>query len=207
VDGVTEAGRSTATTTDGQSILVSDAAFAFRAATADELAAQAAKSTASNDEWQNKPYDLSDEELAAIGLTAEGVAAAAIQIGTQAHESSVYALSQGQSLDLSRVISDMSVGGATPTALAQIDMAMDSSANVLSLSLSDVLGLPTTNGLHQLMLTGAANDKLVLTEGEWTDTGAVVEQGGHSYAVYTGTNDSSAQLLIDQQMLHSQQNN
>jgi hypothetical protein len=48
---------------------VADAAFAFRDATADELAAQAAKSTASNDEWQNKPYELSDEELAALGLT------------------------------------------------------------------------------------------------------------------------------------------
>jgi hypothetical protein len=203
VDGVTEAGRSTATTTDGQSILVADAAFAFRDATADDLAAQAAKSTSSSYEWQNKPYDLSDEELAAIGLTAEGVAVAAIQIGARTHESSVYALSQGQSLDLSRLISDMSAGGETPTAFVQIDMGTDSSANVLSLGLIDVLSLPATNGLHQLMLTGAANDKLVLTEGEWTDTGTLVEQGGQSYAVYTGTNDSTAQLSIDQQMLQT----
>ena len=56
------------------------------------------------------------------------------------------------------------------------------------------------------MRTGVANDKLVLTEGEWTDTGAVVDQGGQSYALYTGTNDSSAQLLIDQQMLQLQHN-
>jgi hypothetical protein len=35
--GVTEAGRTMATTTDGQSLLVADAAFAFRTATADEL--------------------------------------------------------------------------------------------------------------------------------------------------------------------------
>jgi hypothetical protein len=231
-DGVTEAGRSTATTIDGQSILVSDAAFAFREATADELAVQAVKSStlseatalgdvaeaAPSDEWQNKPYDLSDAELAAIGLTAEGVAqaqaeaapedmAAAIQIGTQAHESSVYLLSQGLSLDLNQVINDMSAGGAMPTSLAQIDMATDSSANVFTLNLADVLSLPATNGLHQLMLTGDANDKLVLTEGEWIDTGAVLEQGGQSYAVYSGNSDSTAQLLIDQQMLQSQQNN
>jgi hypothetical protein len=56
------------------------------------------------------------------------------------------------------------------------------------------------------MRTGAANDKVMLTEGEWTDTGAVVDQGGQSYAVYTGTNDSTAQLLIDQQMLQLQHN-
>jgi hypothetical protein len=69
VDGVTEAGRSTATTTDGQTILVADAAFDFRDATAVELALQAVKSAEPSDEWQNKPHDLSDEELAAIGLT------------------------------------------------------------------------------------------------------------------------------------------
>jgi hypothetical protein len=33
------------------------------------------------------------------------------------------------------------------------------------------------------MPTGVANDKLVLTEGEWTDTGALLDQVGHSYAV------------------------
>jgi hypothetical protein len=88
VEGVFEAGRSTATTTDGQTILVADAAFAFREATADELAAQAVKSTAvsdatalvgvaelaPSDEWQNKPHDLSDEELAALNLDAVLVA-------------------------------------------------------------------------------------------------------------------------------------
>jgi hypothetical protein len=69
VDGVTEAGRSTANLADGSTMLVADAAFAFRDATADELAAHAVKTTASSDEWQNKPYELSDEELAALGLT------------------------------------------------------------------------------------------------------------------------------------------
>ena len=63
------------------------------------------------------------------------------------------------------------------------------------------------NGVHQLKVTGAANDKLMLAEGDWTDTGAVVDQGGHRYALYTGTTDSTAQLLIDQQILQSHQSN
>jgi hypothetical protein len=36
-----------------------------------------------------------------------------------------------------------------------------------------------------------------------TNTGTVVNQGGHNYAVYTGTTDPSAELLIDQLMLQS----
>jgi hypothetical protein len=53
------------------------------------------------------------------------------------------------------------------------------------------------------MLTGPAHDKLVLSKGEWTDTGTVINQDGHTYAVYAGSTDASAQLLIDQQMLQS----
>jgi hypothetical protein len=45
----------------------------------------------------------------------------------------------------------------------------------------------------------------MLTEGEWTDTGTVVTQDGQNYAVYTGSSDPSAQLLIDQHMLQSHQ--
>jgi len=186
VDGVTEAGRSAANLADGSTMLVGDAAFAFRDATADELAAHAVKSTASSDEWQNKPYELSAEEMAQLGLA----------------ESSTYSLTNGQSLDLTQVLKDMSVSGIVK-GLEQVDMATDTSANVVSLSLADVLSMPPTDGVYKLVLSGAANDKVMLTEGEWTDTGAVVDQGGQSYALYTGTNDSSAQLLIDQQMLQS----
>ena len=156
VDGVEEAGRSSATTTDGQSILVADASFEFTTA------------------------------------------------NPQAMEPGVYSLSLGQSLDLSQLVG---ATHATPTALAQIDMGSDVSANVLSLSLNDVLSLPATNGVHQLKVTGAANDKLMLAEGEWTDTGAVVDQGGQRYALYTGTSDSTAQLLVDQQLLQAHQSN
>jgi hypothetical protein len=55
--GVTEAGRTMATTTDGQSLLVADAAFAYRTATDDELAmAQAVQS-----------YSLSPEPFLDLG--------------------------------------------------------------------------------------------------------------------------------------------
>ena len=45
----------------------------------------------------------------------------------------------------------------------------------------------------------------MFSEGEWTGTGEVVTQNGQTYAIYTGTTDPSAQLLIDQQMLQSHQ--
>jgi hypothetical protein len=165
----------------------------------------------------NKPYELSDEELALINatplidaqtvakseVTAEEVAPA-ISVCTGAAESSTYSLSNGQSLDLTTVLKDMSVNGIVK-GLEQVDMVTDTAANVLSLKLADVLSMPSTGGVYQLMLSGAANDKVVLTEGEWTDTGTVVNQGGHDYAVYTGTTDPSAQLLIDQHMLQSHQ--
>jgi hypothetical protein len=162
-------------------------------------------------ELENKPYELSNEELALINaqtvakseVTAEEVAPA-ISVCTGAAESSTYSLSNGQSLDLTTVLKDMSVNGIVKS-VEQVDMITDTAANVMSLKLADVLSMPSTGGVYQLMLSGAANDKVVLTEGEWTDTGTVVNQGGHDYAVYTGTTDPSAQLLIDQHMLQSHQ--
>jgi hypothetical protein len=183
VDGVEEAGRSSATTTDGQSILVADASFEFTTANPQAMDFVNGKA----------PYVFSAEELAAM-----------TPMDAQAMDSGVYSLSLGQSLDLSQLVG---ATHATPTALAQIDMGSDVSANVLSLSLNDVLSLPATNGVHQLKVTGAANDKLMLAEGEWTDTGAVVDQGGQRYALYTGTSDSTAQLLVDQQLLQAHQSN
>lgn len=177
-------------------------------------------------EFNNKPYLLSDEELAALNplgqaidassveaqpegdaslvgaqLVGDATAESAIAICTGVEDALVYSLNAGLSLDLTAVLKDMTSDG-----IAQVDLATDTAANLVTLTMADVLGLPTTNGMHQLMLAGAANDKLMLAEGEWTDTGNVVNQDGNNYAVYTGTSDSSAQLLIDQQMLQSQHN-
>jgi hypothetical protein len=128
----------------------------------------------------------------------DATAQSAIAICTGVEDALVYSLNAGLSLDLTAVLKDMTSDG-----IAQVDLAADPAANLVTLTMADVLGLPITNGMHQLMLTGAANDKVMLTEGEWTDTGNVVNQGGQNYAVYSGTGDSSAQLLIDQQMLQS----
>jgi hypothetical protein len=297
--GVTEAGRSTANLADGSTMLVTDAAFAYSTATdaevasrfanqladklakqladqsadqlANELADQLADQSVQAAEFQNKPYELSTEEMSQLGLselvasllagantqviaeefsslnlsgaglaqmidavsevaselTAEELAslglsktdvAAAIdavsevsselppapEVCLPAAESSTYSLSNGQSLDLTTVLKDMSYNGIVK-GLEQVDMATDTSANKVSLTLADVLSMPPTNGVYQLVLSGAANDKVMLTEGEWTDTGTVVNQNGQNYAVYSGTTDPSAQLLIDQHMLQSHQ--
>jgi hypothetical protein len=272
-DGVFEAGQSTATLADGTSMLIADVAFAYSTpslATASTLssaklaadasvagdASQAESTTAELlpadivTEFNNKPYMLTDEELAALNplgqtaqaenanvievtlneaqlideaffvgarplvepalvevtnveITPEDVAAA-IAVCTGAADSSTYSLSNGQSLDLTTVLKDMSFNGIVK-GLEQVDMSTDTGANVVSLSLADVLNLPSTDGMYKLILSGAANDKVMLTEGEWTDTGNVVNQGGQNYAFYTGTTDPSAQLLIDQHMLQSHQ--
>jgi VCBS repeat-containing protein len=196
-------GFSSFTTTDGQNHQIVDAWLKVAAGLSTDIpldASTTASSASTSADPQpidfvngKAPYEFTPEELATILPQLE-----------QVSEPGVYSMSLGQSLDLNQL---MDAGHATATALAQIDMATDTSANVLSLSLKDVLSLPATDGVHQLKVTGAANDKLMLAEGDWTDTGAVVDQGGHRYALYTGTTDSTAQLLIDQQILQSHQSN
>jgi hypothetical protein len=161
-------------------------------------------------ELQNKPYTLSEEELASLGLTAEGLAqyaavevtpedvAEAIATSVSASMAKVYAMPETDSVDLGALLSQVQ------TAAGQSGLSdANSDATVVQLTMADVLSLPATNGVHQLVLTGAAHDKLMLSKGEWTDTGTVVNQDGHTYAVYAGSTDASAQLLIDQQMLNS----
>ena len=186
-------------------------------------------------ELKNKSYELSNEELALINASpltnAESAAfvgarpvddgsnaevemvnvttpleevVPAISVCTGAAESSTYSLRNDQSLDLTTVLKDMSVNGIVK-GMEQVDMVTDTAAKVLSLNLADVLSMPSTGGVYKLMLAGAANDKVMLTEGEWTNTGTMVNQGGQNYSIYTGTSDPSAQLLIDQHMLQSHQ--
>ena len=206
-------------TTDSPSLLVAEASLESDEAQAavssvQDIMADGRAPAAPLADWPNKPDKLSNEALAAVGLTAEGLAqeatvevtaeevAAAIAASVNASMAKVYAETQSERLDLGALLSQTPTNGvqAEPGAL---DMGSDSASNVLHLTLADVLSLPVTNGVHQLVLTGTANDKLMLSKGEWTDTGTVVTQDGHSYAVYTGTSDSTAQLLIDQQILMS----
>ncbi len=93
-------------------------------------------------------------------ITPEDVAAA-IAMCTGVAESSTYSLSNGQSLDLTTVLKDMSYNGIVK-GLELVDMATDTAANVVSLSLADVLSMPPTDGVYKLILSGAANDKVML---------------------------------------------
>jgi len=179
-----------------------------------DILAQELAPAAPSDAWQNKPYNLSDKERAALGLMAEAVAqktfvdvtpedlAAAIATSVNASMAKVYAMPQIDHLDLTAMLGQVQIKDIQSGMNAPVKASL-SELNEVQLTMADVLRLPATNGVHQLMLTGAANDKLVLSKGEWTDTGNVITQDGHTYAVFTGTSDASVQLLIDQQMLHS----
>ena len=130
-------------------------------------------------------------------VTPEDVAAA-IATSVNASMAKVYGMPQTDSVDLGAMLSQ----AQTESGQSGLSSA-DSDSTVVHLSMADVLSLPANNGVHQLMLTGAGHDKLMLSKGEWTDTGTVVNHDGHTYAVYAGSTDASAQLLIDQQMLQS----
>ncbi|ALK89388.1 Ig-like domain-containing protein [Limnohabitans sp. 63ED37-2] len=155
VAGVTEAGRSTAQLADGSSVLVADAAFEYRSASAAEAASHA------------------------VG-----------------QGDNVFKLFGGLSLDLSAV--------TDAAKLTEVNASADAAANTIKLTLTDMLGASgvdaVSGDMHQLMLTGDANDTALLSANEWLSTDSTVTQNGRTYAVYNAANDTTAQLLLDQQM-------
>lgn len=186
------------TTDDGLNIPETDAAWDSQVALADVSSVQdnttdALAPAAPLNAQENPPASLDD---AAVEVTPE-VLAAAIATSVNASMAKVYAMRQGDSLDLTALLSQVQSEG-DPSALAALDPSP-----VVHLTMADVLSLPAQNGVHQLVLSGTVNDKLMLSKDEWTDTGAVVNHDGHSYAVYAGSTDASAQLLIDQHMLQN----
>jgi hypothetical protein len=101
----------------------------------------------------------------------------------------------------------------------QVDLASDARANVLSLTLQDLLALPTetlfdaTNtsllsgtplqpAQHQLMVTGDSNDVVKTDPTLLTDTHTVVRHNDHSYQVYT-VDSAHTQLLIDHNIVNA----
>ena len=128
-------------------------------------------------------------EVADVGL-------AVSQPVTPALPSDVFSFSHGQTLDLSQVLG--------LSQLKAVDMVTDTGANTLKLTLNDVLSAASTDGVHKLTVTGDANDTVELDLSHWTNTGATVSDNGHSYAVYNGSANDTAQLLIDQHMLITQ---
>lgn len=126
--------------------------------------------------------DGNTHEMADVGLQVHDVAFAA-----------VLTLDNGASIDLSQVQHD--------SPLTQIDMARDTASNAVTLTANDLLNMPAANGVHQLKLTGEANDSVHMNLGEWINTGEMVSEGGHNYAVYNDAATQTAQLLIDQAMM------
>ena len=87
---------------------------------------------------------------------------------------------------------------------SNINMAGNNLADSVKLTLNDVLSIPTTNGIHQLVLTGDANDHADVGLSDWVNHGSNIVQNGHVYSVYDAANGSAAQLLINQTMLNAQ---
>ncbi|MBP6277020.1 MAG: FG-GAP repeat protein [Limnohabitans sp.] len=116
----------------------------------------------------------------------------------------VQTLQNGESVDLSMLInaSDASVNNL-PSFVSQLG-AIDKvdlsgmGAKTLKISLHDVL-TGTTSG--SLQVTGNADDTVQLDASEWTNSGRVVDDNGHSYAVFNASHGVAAQLLMDQQMV------
>jgi hypothetical protein len=105
-------------------------------------------------------------------------------------------LGSNMTLDLSSIV-------AVHNHMTAMDMS-GTGANTLKLNLADVLNLPTSNGVHQLTLTGDTNDTVDLDIENWANTGTTVTANGDRYAVYNATTDITAQLWIDQHMAITQ---
>ena len=138
-------------------------------------------------------------QMASSFTTTDGATHDIADVGfkVQNATSNLFVLTGGDNLDLS--------GLGNAALVNSIDMVTDAAANTVKLTLADVLGVASTDGVHQLVLTGAANDKVMLVESEWDDTGTVISDAGHNYAVFNGIGDASVQLLIDLHMLQSHQ--
>ncbi|PUE10577.1 putative Ig domain-containing protein [Limnohabitans sp. T6-20] len=82
-------------------------------------------------------------------------------------------------------------------AIDSLDLS-GSGANTLVISLQDVL-TGTTSGSLRVM--GNADDTVQLDASAWTNSGRVVHENGHSYAVFNANQEVAVQLLLDQQLL------
>jgi hypothetical protein len=114
----------------------------------------------------------------------------------------VFKLNVGMSLDLSGVIQ--------AAKLAAVDMSAEAAANTVKLMLSDLLcaagveAVVSGGAVHPFKLAGEVNDTAVFSANDWNNTGTLVNDNGHEYALYNasnGTNSVAAQLLFDQHML------
>jgi len=164
---------------------------------------------------------LADVGLTAIRLQSDGVARQSAPGVHEAGRSSATA-SDGSSVLLGDVgFAFTSLTSVAPSSAkqGQINLATDTSANLLQLRLQDLLALPEQNlfntsntqaisgaplaaGARQLMITGDKTDVVKLEANTWSASNTVVAHAGHQYQVYTA-NTSHAQLLIDQTIVNA----
>ena len=192
----------------------------------DALDAQFAEFAVWQDANQNGVSDagevrsLADWGIEAIDLLSDGVARSP---ATGVHEAG---RSSATTTDGSLLVGDVAfeftaLTTVTPTSVSQgqINLASDTSANLLPLTLQDLLALPTEplfdanntsllsgtplqSALHQLMVTGDSNDAVKIDPTLLTDTHTVVRHNDHSYQVYT-VDSAQTQLLIDHNIVNA----
>jgi hypothetical protein len=135
-------------------------------------------------------------------------------------------LAQGSgNLDLTAI---KNAGGAASDGLSRIDsieiidLATDTAANTLTLTVADVIDMAGMNlfttsnttavsgtslgssvAKHQLMITGGAEDYANIGVSNWTLSTTVVTYGTHTYKVYDANSSVAAQLLIDQSIVNA----
>ena len=164
--GVTEAGQTTASTADGSSMLVADAAFAY----------------------SSVAYSMSGGLNNMSGDAAQGTSA-----GNDATSVTLNLLGTHMNLDLSSFVAEQGHIDA-------VDLS-GTGANTLKINLTDVLqGTFNSNDANTLQLNGDADDTVVLNTADWTDSGKLLLQNGHQYALYNANAHLNAQLLIEQHM-------
>lgn len=131
---------------------------------------------------------LAEWGLASLNLTSDGVARSPV---TGVHEAgqTQFTTTEGTKL----LVADV---GFDFTTLPVVDLAADLTANTLNIALSDLLAAPQ----QKVVVHGAANDSVRLAGEGWTNTGTLAAQNGHIYDVW---NNSTAQALIDHQMMKS----
>ena len=120
------------------------------------------------------------------------------------------------------------VGVGTPDGLSRIesieiiDLASDTAANTLTLTVADVIDMAGMNlfttsnttavsgtslgasvAKHQLMITGGAEDYANIGVSNWTLSTTVVTYGTHTYKVYDANSSVYAQVLVDQNIVNA----
>jgi len=164
---------------------------------------------------------LADVGLTAINLQSDSVARQSAPGVHEAGRSSASA-SDGSSVlvgDVGFAFTSLTSVAASSASQGQINLASDTSANLLQLRLQDLLALPEQNlfstsntqaisgtplvaQARQLMITGDKTDVVKLDASTWSASNTVVAHAGHHYQVYTA-NTSHAQLLIDQTIVNA----